>query len=97
MKRKQWKELLAQQPLGLSGSELARRLNKSAPLVIYWSKKLNHRTVDGRKHPKPEKFDGIRKVRISDIDWSQTNQVIAAKHGVRRQRIWQLRQKVNHD
>lgn len=94
MKRKQWRELLSQQPHGLSGAELARRINKSNALTIYWANKLKCRIIDGRKHPKPEKFDSIRKVHIKDIDWSQTNQAIASKHGIARQRVWQLRQRV---
>lgn len=94
MKRREWKELLAKQPRGLSGSDLARRVKQSPSLVIFWAKKLNHRVIDGRKHPKPEKFDGIRKVKPEDVDWSQSNSAISKKHGVSRQRVWHLRQSV---
>ena len=92
MKRLEWIAVLATQPPGLSGSELARRIGQPIQLTAYWSKKLGYQTIDGRLHPDPEKFSRRRKVRFEEIDWTEPNNaVIARKHGVSRQWVWMLR------
>jgi N-acetyl-gamma-glutamylphosphate reductase len=94
MNRKEWSSLLAQFPPGLSGAEIARRIKQQPQLVAYWLKKLRYESVDGRAHPKAEKFNKIRRVK-GQIDWSESsNQVLATRHGVSRERIRQLRQRI---
>ena len=95
MNRKEWSSLLAQFPPGLSVAEIGRRIKQSPQLTAYWIKKLKYQAVDGRLHPKPEKFNKIRRVNPADIDWSEPgNQVLATRHGVSRERIRQVRQRI---
>lgn len=95
MNRKEWSSLLAKFPPGLSGAEIARRIKQQPQLVAYWLKKLRYESVDGRAHPKPEKFRKIRRVNPSEVDWSEpNNQLLAKRHGVSRERIRQLRQRI---
>jgi len=93
MNRKEWSSLIAKFPPGLSGAEISRKVKQCPQLVNYWIKLLRYPTVDGRKHPSPEKFNSIRRVK-GQIDWSEPcNQVLATRHGVSRERIRQLRKK----
>jgi hypothetical protein len=93
MNRKEWASLIAKCPPGLSGAEIARSIKQQPQLVAYWLKKLGYQSVDGRLHPKPEKFNTIRRVK-GQIDWTEpSNQVLATLHGVSRERIRQLRKR----
>jgi hypothetical protein len=95
MNRKEWASLLSRFPPGLSGAEISRKIKQYPQLVNYWLKKLRYQSVDGRAHPKPEKFNSLRRVNVADIDWSEpSNQILATRHGVSRERIRQLRKQV---
>lgn len=94
MNRKEWTSIFSKFPPGLSGAEIARRIKQPPQLTAYWIKRLSYRTVDGRAHPKPEKFNSIRRVNQAAIDWTEpNNQVLATRHGVSRERIRQLRKR----
>ena len=94
MNRKEWASLIAKYPPGLSGAEIARQIEQSPQLTAYWLKKLGYQSVDGRLHPNPEKFNGIRRVNQEEINWSELNNAVLAKrHGISRERIRQLRLK----
>lgn len=95
MNRTEWLETLKKLPGGLSGAEIARRVKQCPQVVSYWTRKLGYKGIDGRANPKPEKFDSIRRVNVSQIDWSESNNAILAKrHGISRERVRQLRQRI---
>ncbi len=92
MNRREWSTLFAKYPPGLSGAELARQVKQHPQVVAYWIKRLKYQSVDGRKSPPAEKFSKLRKVNSDDIDFSESNNaILARRHGVSRNRIWQLR------
>jgi hypothetical protein len=94
MNRKDWQALISKFPPGLSGAEIARQVRQPPALTLYWLKRLDYRSVDGRLHPKPEKFRNVRRVDFDSVDWSEpNNQVLATRHGVSRERIRQLRKR----
>ena len=91
MNRKHWIKLVNSLPPGLSQLDAARYLSRKGSTVRYWLLKLRYRNRDGRGHWPESRRREWRTIDPSAVDWKQPNVAIAAKHGVSRERVRQLR------
>lgn len=96
MNADKWKTLIAKLPPRLTQAEAARRLKHPHGTVRLWLIRLNYPFVDGRsQHWTKERVTSRQKIDPNKVDWSDRNIDIAARFGVSRERVRQLRERMN--
>ena len=93
--RKDWEMRIASLPPGLTQWAAAKRLKRSPDTVRGWLLKLGYPYTDGRTCIWDEgRPNRKRKLPFKVVEWSLPNVVIARAHGVSRERVRQVRERL---
>lgn len=90
MTQDSWKSLISSLPRGLSYSEAATRLGRDYQAVRQAIIRHGYRAVDGRKFSQ----NGRRKFQYEGVDWRRSNVAIAREHGVSRELVRRVRDRL---
>jgi len=90
-----WHDIIQRLPPGLSLSQAARRLRRKYSATRHWLLRLDYPFTDGRQASwTPARHRRTRSFNWEQADWSKPNVLLARQHGVSRERIRQVRERL---